>query len=147
MFASIALAATIAVISADTIDDNNPVGVTGIFNGNVTTAGSYDPLNHNAHRIVDDIVVPSSIGKYPLKMTRYYNSRGGFGALGPGWSFEYRWGAPNGVVYPNGNVWGSACFDPVGVSDAWQSRNTDFRLADGGTVHFVNGLPQYILDP
>ena len=52
-----------------------PVGVTGIFNGNVTTGCSYDPLSHSAHRVVDDIVVPGSIGKYPLKMTRYYNSR------------------------------------------------------------------------
>ena len=52
-----------------------PVGVTGIFNGNVTTACSYDPLTQSAHREITDIVVPGSIGKYPLKMTRYYNSR------------------------------------------------------------------------
>src|SRR5437868_7138689 len=41
-----------------------PVGVTGIFNGNVATGGSYDPLSHSAHRAIDDIVVPGSIGKY-----------------------------------------------------------------------------------
>ncbi len=52
-----------------------PIGVTGIFNGNVATGCSYDPLTHSAHRAIDDIVVPGSIGKYPLKMTRYYNSR------------------------------------------------------------------------
>ena len=45
-----------------------PVGVTGIFNGNVTTGCSYDPLTQSAHRVIDDIVVPGSIGKYPLKM-------------------------------------------------------------------------------
>src|SRR5262249_25946955 len=56
-------------------DYEGPVGVTGIFNGNVTTGCSYDPLSHSTHRVVDDIVVPGSIGKYPLKMTRYYNSR------------------------------------------------------------------------
>ncbi len=52
-----------------------PVGVAGIFNGNITTGCSYDPLTHSAHRAIDDIVVAGSIGKYPLKMTRYYNSR------------------------------------------------------------------------
>ena len=35
-----------------------PVGVTGIFNGNVTTGCSYDPLGHSALRRIDDIVVP-----------------------------------------------------------------------------------------
>ena len=58
-----------------------PVGVTGIFNGNITTGCSYDPLTHSAHRPIDDIVVPGSIGKYPLKMTRYYNSRAQYATL------------------------------------------------------------------
>ena len=53
-----------------------PIGVTGIFNGNVTTACSYDPVGHSAHRAVEDIPpIPGSLGKYPLKLTRYYNSR------------------------------------------------------------------------
>ena len=33
-----------------------PIGVTGIFNGNVATGCSYDPLGHSSHRVVDDIV-------------------------------------------------------------------------------------------
>jgi hypothetical protein len=44
-----------------------PVGVTGIFNGNVTTGCSYDPLSHSAHRAIDDIVVPGSIGQISAK--------------------------------------------------------------------------------
>ena len=56
-------------------DDHNPIGVTGAFEGVTTTAGAYNVLNHNAQRQIDDFVVPGSIGKYPLKMTRYYNSR------------------------------------------------------------------------
>lgn len=73
-----------------------PIGVTGIFNGNVSTGCSYDPVSHSAHRTIDDIVVPGSIGKYPLKMTRYYNSRQQYYALGaialsPGWAHEYSW--------------------------------------------------------
>ena len=89
-----------------------PVGVTGIFNGNITTGCSYDPLTHSAHRPIDDIVVPGSIGKYPLKMTRYYNSRAQYYALtaiglGPGWSHEYSWllwGGGTKVVSPQGGV-------------------------------------------
>src|SRR5207253_5849101 len=40
-------------------DYDGPVGVTGIFNGNVSTAGSYDPVNHSAHREICDLVVPN----------------------------------------------------------------------------------------
>src|SRR5882724_4361984 len=68
-------------ICAQEVDVHNPIGVTGIFNGNVTTGCSYDPLSHSSNRAIDDIVVPGSIGKYPLKMTRYYNSRHFLSAL------------------------------------------------------------------
>ena len=46
-------------------DDHNPIGVTGAFEGVITTGGAYNVLNHNATREIDDIVVPGSIGKYP----------------------------------------------------------------------------------
>jgi RHS repeat-associated protein len=133
----------------DPVDANNPIGVTGIFNGNSTTAGGYDPLTHSAHRAIDDIVVPGSIGKYPLKMTRYFTSRSfPAGLLGPGWRHEYMWSSlTTGLFYPNGNQWGSACFDPVGVSDRWETAG--FRLADGGTVVFggPGGAASAIIDP
>src|SRR4029079_6698225 len=38
-----------------TTNYEGPIGVTGIFNGNVTTGSSYDPSSHNAHRIIDDL--------------------------------------------------------------------------------------------
>ena len=132
---------------------HNPIGVTGIFNGNVETGCSYDPLNHSSHRAIDDIVVPNSIGKYPLKMTRYYNSRrGGLFGLGPGWSHEYNWSVSTRgsiITYPNGNTLDKFCQTPVGVSD-YLDANGDFRLADGGLVHFAGGTPasQYMItDP
>src|SRR3982751_2755969 len=53
---------------------DNPTGPTGVYNGNITTAGSWDPLTGNQMRVVDDIVVPGSVGAYPLKWTRYYNT-------------------------------------------------------------------------
>src|SRR5260370_39802064 len=64
--------------------DANPTGISGIYNGNITTAGNYDPNSRNAMRVVDDIVVPGSVGAYPLKWTRYYNSRGAQ------WTFSYK---------------------------------------------------------
>jgi Domain of unknown function (DUF6531) len=91
-------------------DDHNPIGVTGAFEGVITTAGAYNVLNHNARRQIDDIVVPGSIGKYPLKMTRYYNSRRapGYGPMGPGWTHEYLWVPLLSVgkfQYPNEASW------------------------------------------
>src|SRR3954465_2173704 len=62
-------------LAAQSLDDHNPIGVTGAFEGVITTGCAYNVLNHNATRQIDDIVVQGSIGKYPLKMTRYYNSR------------------------------------------------------------------------
>ena len=107
-------------------DYEGPVGVTGIFNGNLTTGCSYDPLSHSAHRAIDDIVVPGSIGKYPLKLSRYYNSRQQYYALtaiglGPGWTHEYSWllwSAGHKVVSPHGSVSDDYCGPPVGVSEA-----------------------------
>ena len=149
------------------LDDHNPVGVTGAFEGVITTGCAYNVLNHNATRQIDDIVVPGSIGKYPLKMTRYYNSRliSAWGGLGPGWSHEYLWGNADGKVeYPNGSVWDNSCSErlglsgPVGLSDWPTTRNGNpaFRLADGGTIVFgpvvVNGTTYHsvateIIDP
>src|SRR5437016_9321081 len=58
----------------------NPTGVSGIFNGNITTGCSYDPYTRNPRREITDIVVPGSVGAYPLKFTRVYNGRDGGGA-------------------------------------------------------------------
>jgi len=140
-----------------------PVGVSGIFNGNISTGCSYDPLTHSSHREVTDIVVPGSIGKYPLKMTRYYNSRQQYYAgtaigLGPGWAHEYSWllyTAGEKVVSPHGNVYDFHCGPPVGVSESWDDglqgphpNGGTWRLADGGKVHFLNGSQvDYIEDP
>ena len=145
----------------ETTNYEGPIGVTGIFNGNVTTGCSYDPSSHNAHRIIDDLVVPGSIGKYPLKMTRYYNSRQQYYALSaiglsPGWAHEYSWllwGAGTKVISPHGNVYDFFCSGspPIGVSEWWEGAhsggNGTWRLADGGRVRFDNYQVKYIDDP
>jgi RHS repeat-associated protein len=132
------------------VDDHNPIGAMGTFEGVTTTGGAYNVLNHSATRAIDDIVVPGSIGKYPLRMRRYYVSRDfGDSRMGPGWRHEYAWSSGQGKIeYPNGNVWENYCQDPVGVSDWWEVAGTRFRLADGGTVVFDNsGRAIQIIDP
>src|SRR5262249_48126281 len=103
-------------LAAQYVDDHNPIGVTGTFEGMITTGRAYNVLNHNARRgPIEDIVVPGAVGKYGLKMIRYYNSRGfGYGVLGSGWTHEYRWGwaPPNTasvIDYPNGDKQDATC--------------------------------------
>jgi RHS repeat-associated protein len=142
-------------------DDHNPIGVAGAFEGMITTGCAYNVLNHNARREVDDIVVPGAIGKYGLKMTRYYNSRRTTygGMMGPGWTHEYMWVSGNDKIeHPGGDAWDSHCTGdwglpgPLGVSE-WpitSNGSPAFRLADGGTVVFENpnfGVATKIIDP
>lgn len=79
------------------LGDENPTGSAGQFNGNVTTAGSYDPLTGNATRSITDIVVPGAVGHYPLAFTRMFNTRpivpsvtDPFSKAG-GWRHSYQW--------------------------------------------------------
>ncbi|MFZ1219326.1 MAG: RHS repeat-associated core domain-containing protein [Chthoniobacterales bacterium] len=55
--------------------DNNPTGVAGMFNGNVTTGCSYDPYTGNATRTITDIVVAGAVSDYGLSLSRTWNSR------------------------------------------------------------------------
>jgi RHS repeat-associated protein len=76
------------------VGNNNPTGVSGIFNGQVHTGCSYDPYTGNAHRTIPDLVVAGATGKYPLALTRTSNSRdaagSAFGKPG-GWRHNYQW--------------------------------------------------------
>jgi hypothetical protein len=62
-----ALLLALGASSIFALDDHNPIGVTGAFEGIITTGCAYNVLNHNASRQIDDMIVPGSIGKYPLK--------------------------------------------------------------------------------
>jgi RHS repeat-associated protein len=77
--------------------NDNPTGVGGMFNGNVTTAGSFDPYTGNTTRgPITDLAVAGSLGAYPLAFTRTANSRytpglaTEFGEPG-GWRHSYQW--------------------------------------------------------
>jgi RHS repeat-associated protein len=120
--------------------NDNPGGVTAEYHGSITTAGYYDPYTGNAKREIDDIVVPGSIGAYPLKYTRTFNTRGN-----AEWTNNYEWslwvrppnedlgngdgfydGPVRGIQYPNGGHFDTIVYDspwfieasgPHGASD------------------------------
>jgi hypothetical protein len=62
------------VLRADPGDDN-PAGISGEFNGMVTTGCSYDPYTGNAKRSITDVAAVGAVGAYPLAFTRSMNSR------------------------------------------------------------------------
>ena len=148
------------------VGGNNPTGVAGIFNGNVTTGCSYDPYTGNAIRSVTDIAVAGAVGEYPLALVRTYNSRSGaggaagFGTAGQ-WTHNYSWAiepsAPQShpftpssytVDYPDGRkvtfafVAGDPYYrGPLGVRERFQTppQGGGFGyliLPDGGKVEF-----------
>src|SRR5436190_6894500 len=77
--------------------NDNPTGISGQFNGNVTPAGSYDPYTGNAARSVTDITVAGAVGAYPLAFTRTMTSRYTAGAgtwemgTAGSWRHNYQW--------------------------------------------------------
>lgn len=95
LLVALALAASLTSrIAWGQVGNDNPTGVAGQFNGNITTGCSYDPYTGNAMRSVTDIVVAGSVGAYPLAFSRVSNSRfagaSGFGAAGA-WRHSYAW--------------------------------------------------------
>ena len=76
------------------VGDNNPTGVSGIFNGQAGACG-YDPYTGNATRSITDISVAGAVGDYPLALVRTANSRtpsttNVFSFAG-GWNHNYNW--------------------------------------------------------
>jgi hypothetical protein len=155
------------------VGNNNPGGVAGIFNGNVTTGCSYDPYTGNAHRTVTDIIVAGAVGEYPLALTRTSNSRNAWGnAFGvPGaWRHNYQWSiqvSARGtaqqdihytVDFPDGRseTFNYSTLDPYyraapGVRERlepWTATNGTYGvcylvLPDGGKVEFLRHAHTY----
>lgn len=125
----------------DDAGNNSPTGVTGSFNGNVTTGCSYDAYTGNARRVVDDLVVPGAVGAYGLKWSRTYNSRdanfGGPGSFGLAWRHSYTYGRSsyaNVYGFPDGR---EIDFDETnGVLEQYDTAG-NLWLADGGKVIFI----------
>lgn len=136
------------------LGSNNPTGVAGVFNGNVTSGGSYDSYTGNATRVINDIVVAGSVGAYPLAWRRTLTTRDNsgpnqFGSSGY-WRHSYAWllytpsWSPDFVSYPDGRTYQPD--DPApGVSDRfvasyppprYELADATLLLGDGGRVHF-----------
>lgn len=146
------------------LGNDNPTGVAGVYNGNVSTGCSYDPYTGNAARVIDDVVVPGAVGSYPLAFRRYLNTRnapsGRFGSAGH-WSHSYEWflGFTTGhVQYPDGRSVNFAlpCNTVCSLDEGRSERlrrnadgSYDLLLADGGQVHFgaASQKAELITDP
>lgn len=133
--------------------NNNPTGPTGQFNGNVTTAGSYDPYTGGATRSLTDLAIAGTVSQYGLGYTRTWNSRGG-----NTWRHSFEWSVadvvdlragqpiPYTVSFPDGR---EETFGPPSLGGAWRA-GTGTRerfkplannlcyllLPDGGKVEF-----------
>ncbi len=143
LLVSVSLLASIARARAQA-GNNNPTGATGQFNGNVTTAGSYDPYTGSATRSVTDLVVAGAVGQYGLSYTRTWNSR-----EGNAWRHSFAWKVrdvidlragrpvPYTVAFPDGR---SITFGPPTLGGAW-------RAGTGTRERFLPGSPNYLLLP
>jgi RHS repeat-associated protein len=88
------------------VGNENPTGVSGIFNGNLENTG-VDPWTANATRSITDISVAGAVGEYPLALVRTANSRAPsttevFSWSG-GWNHNYNWileDSPLGPIRP-----------------------------------------------
>jgi RHS repeat-associated protein len=139
------------------VGNDNPTGVSGQFNGNVTTAGSYDPYTGNATRSITDITVAGAVGAYPLSFTRTMNSR--YNADAPTWEMgtagswrhSYQW-SMEPLVYRSSNPQDRWTFLPLVYSvhypdgrrvSFFQSNNdSKFRNGNGVADRF-----QQLTDP
>jgi len=153
----------LAPLSAQ-VGNDNPAGVAGIFNGNITTGCSYDPYTGNAMRKVTDIAVAGAVGSYGLTFSRISNSRnayyGWFGGAGA-WHHSYEWIVGDSdqttssttlptsylVRFPDGRyeIFQYSSSDIYfragpGVRERFQPLDSNLRgyliLADGGKVEF-----------
>lgn len=138
LLSSIALTAVLSASHVAAEGEDNPTGVAGIYNGNVTSGGSYDPYTGNAMRVVDDLAVPGSVSKYPLKWTRTWNSRGAEAGWGGSWNFSYGYSMDSYSLiagFPDGrriNCWDQC---PSGIEEQIGA-DGNLTLADGGRVIF-----------
>src|SRR5262245_52832780 len=117
------------------VGDNNPTGVSGIFNGQAGGCG-YDPYTGNATRAITDIAVAGAVGEYPLALVRTANSRAPsttelFGWAG-GWNHNYNW------ILEDSPTNNTANFQPKRYTvDFPEGRVETFRAVTWDTVYRV----------
>src|SRR6202162_2317859 len=142
------LFALITPVAFAQVGNDNPTGVAGEFQGEITTGCDYSPYTTTARRTVTDLVVAGGVGTYPLTFARTSTSRYNtavkvdFGTAGS-WLHSYQWSIDTdntssgttynyAVNYPNGsrvlfstdpertNPWGDPYAHVMGVRDRLQ---------------------------
>jgi RHS repeat-associated protein len=142
------LFALITPVAFAQVGNDNPTGVAGEFQGEITTGCDYSPYTTTARRTVTDLVVAGGVGAYPLTFARTSTSRYNtavkvdFGTAGS-WLHSYQWSIDTvntssgttynyAVNYPNGsrvlfstdpertNPWGDPYAHVMGVRDRLQ---------------------------
>jgi YD repeat-containing protein len=119
-----------AAVGAD-----NPTGVFGMFNGNVTTGCSYDPYTGNVMRSIPDISVAGAVGSYGLALSRTYNSRNGIGfSYGPsGWRHSYEWAMDDSPITHTQNA------QPSSYSVNFPDGRQEIFTYSGSDIYFRAG--------
>src|ERR1051325_383667 len=118
------------------LGNDNPTGIAGFFNGDVNTAGSYDPYTGTATRSVTDISVAGAVGAYPLAFTRTMNSRytssGDKRQFGPSgnWRHSYQWTIEQVVLQKSDSTKWTA-MPTTYTLDYPDGRNISFSAANG----------------
>lgn len=147
--------------------DYAPAGVAGSFGGTTTSGCGIDVYSKNFKRTVDDVVIPSSAGSYPLKFSRTYNSKdlsdwendllpsGALGnSMGADWRHSYSMAVGSwhnsagtqegeGFVFPDGRLipqGGGECpLDLPPMEERWDGTAQIWRMPDGGKIHLGHG--------
>jgi len=108
--------------------NDNITGPAGIFNGEITTAGDYDPYTTNVRRSLIDILIGGSVGTQPLALVRTYNSRN------PNTnSYSFGWGG-----WRHNYEWGVADSPGVSLSQNFQPTSYTVSFPDGRSETFTN---------
>src|SRR5438093_4408638 len=120
------------------VGDNNPTGVSGIFNGQI--ADGIDPYTGNVTRSITDIYVNGGVSTYPLALVRTANSRAPsttqvFGEDG-GWNHNYNW------IMEDSATGNSAGFQPTSYTvDFPDGRVETFKSVNWDSNYRVRATP------
>lgn len=141
-FTRLALSLLLLPQVAFSTGNDNPTGVTGEYNGSITTAGTYDPYTGNGKRFVTDLTVTANVGA-PLKWTRVLNTRHGqmsapFGQGGT-WKHSYQWGLWLRPYRPY-KYYENQYEGPDGAVSYPDGRTMDLEVGSDGTYAQKNGF-------
>jgi RHS repeat-associated protein len=107
--------------------------------GSSCDTNSINSYNGNAHRMITDLSIAGSVGNFPLKFTRFSNTRlssrnlakGAFGVESP-WSHNFEW-----LMRDNGGT----PAQPIITITYPEGRERSFWLKPGSTTDYITTTP------